>query len=311
MEFGYLTLLPPLVAIALAIVTKKVAMSLFTGILLGETILFHGNVFYAVDSSLNMILKVWTDMDNLRTFLFTSLMGSFVILVEASGGVDGFVHYLTEQSKHIRNAKAAMLLAYLIGIIIFIDGLLSIMFTAVVTRPLIDKFKVSREKLAYICDATSAPVNAIIPLNSWGVMLIGLIGAEVSSGTIAGDPMGLLISSLPYQFYSLLSLLFVLFYILSGKDWGPMKKAEIRVQTTGALYDKGVTPLLNDKGIEQIVPKGKGNKWNMLLPLIVLICGTFIGLYVTGHGSLIKGNWYCVDLICGHWKPSLDGNHVF
>lgn len=290
MEFGYLTLLPPLVAIALAIVTKKVAMSLFTGILLGETILFHGNVFYAVDSSLNMILKVWTDMDNLRTFLFTSLMGSFVILVEASGGVDGFVHYLTEQSKHIRNAKAAMLLAYLIGIIIFIDGLLSIMFTAVVTRPLIDKFKVSREKLAYICDATSAPVNAIIPLNSWGVMLIGLIGAEVSSGTIAGDPMGLLISSLPYQFYSLLSLLFVLFYILSGKDWGPMKKAEIRVQTTGALYDKGVTPLLNDKGIEQIVPKGKGNKWNMLLPLIVLICGTFIGLYVTGHGSLIKGN---------------------
>ena len=122
MEFGYLTLLPPLVAITLAILTKKVAMSLFTGILLGETILFHGNVFYAVDSSLNMILKVWTDMDNLRTFLFTSLMGSFVILVEVSGGVDGFVHYLTEQSKHIRNAKAAMLLAYLIGIIIFIDG---------------------------------------------------------------------------------------------------------------------------------------------------------------------------------------------
>lgn len=165
------------------------------------------------------------------------------------------------------------------------------MFTAVVTRPLIDRFKVSREKLAFICDATSAPINAIIPLNSWGVMLMGLIGAEISSGVISGDPMTLLISSLPYQFYSLLSLLFVLFYILTSKDWGPMKKAEMRVQTTGKLYDDGVTPLLNDRdGIDKLVPEGKGNKWNMILPLIVLIGGTFIGLLITGHGNLIKGS---------------------
>ena len=159
------------------------------------------------------------------------------------------------------------------------------------TRPLIDRFKVSREKLAFICDATSAPINAIIPLNSWGVMLMGLIGAEISSGVISGDPMTLLISSLPYQFYSLLSLLFVLFYILTSKDWGPMKKAEMRVQTTGKLYDDGVTPLLNDRdGIDKLVPEGKGNKWNMILPLIVLIGGTFIGLLITGHGNLIKGS---------------------
>ena len=291
MEFGYLTLLPPVLAIVLAVATKKVALSLFAGIFAGEVIIFHGNVFYAIDSSLRTILKVWTDMDNLETFLFTAMMGSFVILVEVSGGVDGFVHYLTEQSRRVKSKTAAMLLAYLIGIIIFIDGLLSIMFTAVVTRPLIDKFRVSREKLAYICDATSAPINAIIPLNSWGVMLMGLIGAEISSGIISGDPMGLLISSLPYQFYSIFSLLFVLFYIVSGKDWGPMKKAEIRVRTTGALYDEGVVPLLNDKeGIEQLVPEGKGNKWNMIIPLIILIGGTFIGLFVTGHGNLIKGS---------------------
>lgn len=291
MEFGYLTLLPPIIAIALAIATKKVAVSLLTGIFCGEVLLFHGNFLYAIDASLRTILKVWTDLDNLETFIFTAMMGSFVILVEVSGGVDGFVHYLTEQSKHVKNKTVAMLLAYFIGIIIFIDGLLSIMFIAVVTRPLIDRFKVSREKLAFICDATSAPINAIIPLNSWGVMLMGLIGAEISSGVISGDPMTLLISSLPYQFYSLLSLLFVLFYILTSKDWGPMKKAEMRVQTTGKLYDDGVTPLLNDRdGIDKLVPEGKGNKWNMILPLIVLIGGTFIGLLITGHGNLIKGS---------------------
>lgn len=122
-------------------------------------------------------------------------------------------------------------------------------------------------------------------------MLMGLIAAEISAGFITGDPMTLLIQSLPFQFYSILSLIFVLFYILTGKDWGPMKRAELRVQNTGALYDEGVTPLLNDRdGIERLVPAGKGNKWNMILPLIVLIGGTFIGLFVTGGGSIIDGS---------------------
>ena len=291
MEYGFLTLLPPIIAIIAAVALRKVAVALLIGIFTGELILFGWNPFTAIDASLNEILTVCTDTGNLKTFLFTALMGAFVIMVEVSGGVDGFVAYLTEQSQKVKSKRAAMLIAYVIGIIIFIDGLLSIMFTGVVTRPLIDKYKVSREKLAYICDATSAPVNAIIPLNSWGAMLMGLIAAEISAGFITGDPMTLLIQSLPLQFYSILSLIFVLFYILTGKDWGPMKRAELRVQNTGALYDEGVTPLLNDRdGIERLVPAGKGNKWNMILPLIVLIGGTFIGLFVTGGGSIIDGS---------------------
>ncbi|WP_283124929.1 Na+/H+ antiporter NhaC family protein [Angelakisella massiliensis] len=291
MEYGFLTLLPPIIAIIAAVALRKVAVALLIGIFTGELILFGWNPFTAIDASLNEILTVCTDTGNLKTFLFTALMGAFVIMVEVSGGVDGFVAYLTEQSQKVKSKRAAMLIAYVIGIIIFIDGLLSIMFTGVVTRPLIDKYKVSREKLAYICDATSAPVNAIIPLNSWGAMLMGLIAAEISAGFITGDPMTLLIQSLPFQFYSILSLIFVLFYILTGKDWGPMKRAELRVQNTGALYDEGVTPLLNDRdGIERLVPAGKGNKWNMILPLIVLIGGTFIGLFVTGGGSIIDGS---------------------
>lgn len=291
MDYGFLTLIPPVLAIIIAVAFRKVALALLIGIFSGQLILFGWNPFTSVNESLNTILGVCTDTGNLKTFLFTALMGAFVILVRVSGGVDGFVNYLTEQSKSVKSKRVAMLIAYIIGIIIFIDGLLSIMFTGVVTRPLIDKYKVSREKLAYICDATSAPVNAIIPLNSWGAMLMGLIGAEITAGVISGDPMNLLISSLPFQFYSILSLVSVLFYILSGKDWGPMKKAEERVQKTGKLYDDGVTPLLNDTdGFDELVAPGKANKWNMMLPLITLIGGTFLGLLVTGGGNLAEGD---------------------
>lgn len=291
MDYGFLTLVVPLLTLAIAIATRKVPLAMLIGIFTGQLIICGWNPFTAIDAGVNCILDVCADTGNLKTFLFTALMGAFVILVRISGGVKGFVNYLTEQSQHVKNKRVAMLIAYVIGIIIFIDGLLSIMFTGVVTRPLIDKFKVSREKLAYICDATSAPVNAIIPLNSWGAMLMGLIAAEIASGYIQGEPMNLLIRSLPFQFYSILSLLFVLFYIVTGKDWGPMKKAELRVQTTGKLYDDGVTPLLNDTdGFEELVEDGKENKWNMMLPLITLIGGTFLGLFVTGGGNLTDGD---------------------
>lgn len=291
MEYGFLTLVAPVLALAVAIATRKVPLAMLIGIFAGQLIVCGWNPFAAINEGVNVIIGVCTDAGNLKTFLFTALMGAFVILVRVSGGVQGFVNYLTEQGKQIKSKRMAMLLAYFIGIIIFIDGLLSVMFTGVVTRPLTDKFKVSREKLAYICDATSAPINAIIPLNSWGAMLMGLIAAEIASGYIQGDPMNLLVSSLPFQFYSILSLVFVLFYIITGKDWGPMKKAELRVQTTGKLYDDGVIPLLNDtEGFDVLVPEGKENKWNMMLPLITLIGGTFLGLLVTGGGDLTKGD---------------------
>mgnify|MGYP004537666449 CR=1 FL=1 len=262
MDYGFLTLLVPILTLAVAIATRKVPLAMLLGIFVGQLIVSGWNPFTAINAGVNGILDVCADTGNLKTFLFTALMGAFVILVRVSGGVKGFVNYLTEQSQRVKSKRMAMLIAYVIGIIIFIDGLLSIMFTGVVTRPLIDKFKVSREKLAYICDATSAPVNAIIPLNSGGAMLMGLISAEIASGYIQGEPMNLLIRSLPFQFYSILSLLFVLFYIITGKDWGPMKKAELRVRNTGKLYDDGVTPLLNDNdGFEELVEEGKENKW--------------------------------------------------
>lgn len=291
MEYGILTIIPPLAAILIAVLFKKVELALICGMVLGELILCGFNPFSAIGSTLDVILTKAGDIDNLKIFVFTALMGAFVLLVRVSGGVDGFVDYLTEQNKKIKSPVAAQMLAFIIGVIVFVDGLLSIMFTGVVTRPLTDKYSVSREKLAYICDSTSAPINAIIPLNSWGAMLIGLIGAEIASGVIAGDATDLLIKSLPFQFYSIFAILFVLFYVLTGKDWGPMKKAEERVKTTGKLVDDGVVPLLQDASDdESCVKDGKPNKWNMLLPLITLIGGTFVGLLISGKGNITQGD---------------------
>lgn len=291
MEYGILSVVPPVLALVIAIKWRKISLALLVGTFLCHFIISKWHPFAAVNVTLNGILGVWSDAENLKIFLFTSLMGSFVVLVRVSGGVNGFVNFLTEKNKTIKSKRAAMLLAYIIGLIIFVDGLLSIMFTGVVTRSISDKLKVSREKLSYICDSTSAPVNAIIPLNSWGAMLMGLIGASIGAGVISGEPVTLLIASLPFQFYCIVTLIFVLVIIITGKDFGPMKKAEARVESTGKLYDDGVVPLLDDEdGADTRAVKGKEKKGNMAIPLAILIAGTFAGLLISGGGNITKGD---------------------
>ena len=140
MEFGILSLIPPIIAMVIAIVFKRVTLALLFGAFTGYLIMNGWNIFSTITITIDEILNVVANVGNLKIFIFTSLMGAFVILVTASGGVEGFVEYLTEQNKKIKNKKKAMLLGYIIGIIIFIDGLLSIMFTGIVTRPITDKY---------------------------------------------------------------------------------------------------------------------------------------------------------------------------
>ena len=291
MEYGLLSIIPPLLALGLAFITRQASMSIFIGIVSGCLILSSWNPFTALDLTMESIINTCVSKGNLKTFMFTSLMGAFILLMKVSGGVEGFVHYLVVRNAKIQNKVMAQLLAYLIGVLIFIDGLMGIMFKGVVMLPIFDKFKISREKLAYINDSTSAPINAVIPLNSWGAMLIVLIGNQIAEGYITGDATALLIGSLKYQFYSILTLIMVLAIIFIDKDWGPMKRAENRVQTTGKLYDDGVIPLLNpDLDDESVAEPGKENMLNMLLPLIILIGSAFAGLLITGNGNLTKGS---------------------
>ena len=291
MDYGFLSLVPPVVTLILAMRTRQIALSLFAGIFMAFMVITGGSIVGAFDGSFNTIFGVFSSADNIMVFTFNLLMGSFVILVKVSGGIDGFIEYLTVKTERIKNRRAASLLAYTIGILVFFDGYLSIILSGITVRPLTDRFKVSREMLSYICDSTSAPINALVPLNSWGAMLVGLIGVQITAGVIDGNPMSILVSSIPFQFYSILAVLFVGYYIITAKHWGPMKKAEERVLKTGQLLRTGSKPLMSEDTSDIPMKEGLSpDKWNFLFPFITLVAVVFITLFVTGNGNFVRGS---------------------
>ncbi|MCY6959088.1 Na+/H+ antiporter NhaC family protein [Clostridium brassicae] len=291
MEFGLASMFPPILAIILAVITRQVFLSLFAGIFVGELLLKGWALFPAFNASLERVVSVFAEGWVTKTIMFSLLVGSIIALIQVSGGVEGFVDYLTEKNKIIKNKKAAQFLAFFIGIVVFIESSITILTSGTVARPLTDKFKVSREKLAYICDSTSAPVCSLIPLNAWGATLMGLIAVQISKGVITGNATSILIKSIPFNFYSIIAVLAVPFYILTGKDWGPMKAAEERVMKTGKLMRDGAMPVVNLEATEIPTKEGvKPNAKNMLLPLAVLIFMMPIGLYITGKGSIFNGS---------------------
>ncbi len=291
MEYGILSIIPPIIAIVLSIWSKQVFISLFAGILSAEFIMTNFSPLMALGNSIDGIVNVFAEDWITKTIMFSFLVGAIITMIQASGGVTGFIDYLTKKTKTIKNKKGAMLLCYITGIIIFIESSITILVSGVVARPLTDKYKISREKLAFICDSTSAPVCGLIPLNSWGATLIGLLGVQISAGVLTGNPVEILIKSIPYEFYSIVALLSVLYYILTDKDWGPMKKAEERARTTGQVLREGSVPLVSTDATDVPVKEGvKPDMMNMLLPLIVLIVMMPISLYVTGEGNIMQGS---------------------
>lgn len=291
MEYGIWSVLPPIIAILLAIRTKQVFISLFAGVFTAELIISGFQPVTALNTSLNGIIGVFSEAWITKTIIFSFLVGAIITLIQASGGVEGFIHYLTIKTKTIKNKRGAMMLAYILGIVIFVESSITILVSGVVARPLTDKYKVSRENLAYICDSTSAPVCALIPLNGWGATLLGIIGVQVTAGVISGNPVEILVKSLPYQFYSMITILSVFFYIWTGKHWGPMKKAENRASKEGKLMRDGATPLVSSETTEIKTKEGVSpHMMNMLLPLIVLIFMIPFSLYITGNGNMMAGS---------------------
>ena len=166
-----------------------------------------------------------------------------------------------------------MMLAYIVGVVIFIESSITALVAGTVAKPLCDKNGVSREKLAYICDSTSAPICSLIPLNGWGALLLGLIVTAIDSQVISGDAVSLLIASIPYNFYALFTLAIVLGVIFLNINIGPMK---------------------HSIPVSYVEPKDKDNinatPYKMLLPILVMVIMVPVGLYVTGKGDMFKGS---------------------
>jgi Na+/H+ antiporter NhaC len=279
----WISLLPPLLAITLAIVSRQVYLSLAGGVWLGWTILESWNPLTGLARAIDGSVAVLSNPGDAKVILFTLVIGSLIATVESSGGVRGFVSFL--ESRHwVDTPRKARLLAWTIGLTLFIESNINVLVAGSVSRPLFDRFKVSREKLAYIIDSASAPTCIMIPLNAWGAYNLGIL-----SGLGLDDPLKVFLSAIVLNFYAMAALGLALIAAITGFNIGPMKKAEKRTQE-GELLWPNATPMIDESILspqpnEKIPPRAV----NMILPIAVLVIMMPVFLFVTGGGDLMEG----------------------
>ncbi len=283
--FGWLSILPPLLAIILAIRTKHVYISLILGIWLGWTIIHSWNPIQGLIQTVNSLIDVFKDGDNTRVILFSAMIGAIITFTQYSGGMKGFVSWVVGKGL-VRTRKKGGLLAWFLGLIIFIESSICVLISGAVSRPIFDKLKISREKLSYILDSTSAPKCVLLPLNAWGAFVIGLLAKQQVE-----QPVKFLLASIPFNFYAIFALLLVLIVILTEKDFGPMKKAEHRVRIENKLLRDGAEPLVSTDVVAMEAKKGiPPRAINMVLPVAIMVVTMPIVLLITGKGNLMAGS---------------------
>ncbi len=258
-------LLPPIIAIVLALITKEVYSSLFIGIIAGALLFTNFNVVKTTES----IFQVMIDYANLGILIFLVILGIIVSLITKSGGSAAYGSWAT---KRIKTRPGAFLSTFALGVIIFIDDYFNCLTVGSVMRPVTDKHRISRTKLAYIIDATAAPICIIAPISSWA--------AAVSSYTAEGEGLSLFIQTIPYNLYALLTIVMVISLSLMNFDFGPMKKYEDKATETGDLSSLDEETSVHDTGTGSA--KSKGKVLDLILPVIILIISCVAGMIYTG-----------------------------
>ena len=264
------SLLPPIIAIGLALITKEVYSSLFIGIVSGSVIAavalntgFEGFMSAIVQEGL--IANI-ADAYNVGILIFLVVLGAIVVLMNKAGGSRAYGEWA---SRHIKTRVGASLSTFLLGVLIFVDDYFNCLTVGSVMRPVTDKHQISRSKLAYLIDATAAPVCIIAPISSW---------AAAVSGTVEGvNGIQLFISTIPYNLYALLTLIMVIFIAVTNVDYGPMRTHEINAingdlfTTRNSVYEKDDKPSTS-----------KGKVIDLILPVVILICSCVVGMLYTG-----------------------------
>ena len=276
-------LVPPIVAILLALLVKEAYVSLFAGVLLGALFVSNFNPVATLDTVVNdgLIAAIG---DNAGIFLFLVLLGVIVALVNRAGGSAAFGRWA---EKNIRTRVGALLATFLLGVLIFIDDYFNCLTVGSVMRPVTDNHRISRAKLAFLIDATAAPICMIAPVSSWAAAVSG-VADDLGTG-ISG--IQLFLRAIPYNFYSLLTLVFIIALALMNFDYGPMRVAEMAAQLEGNLGAQ------EGGGDAEANPRGR--VIDLVLPVIVLIVTCTIDmLYVGGY----FGGDYADDFIgaCGN-----------
>ena len=282
---GWLTLLPPLVAIILAFLTRQVLVALFCGVWVGACFSYSlhpvRSFLYSIDT---YIVGALSDTDHAIVILFSFGLAGTIGVITYIGGIRGVVEIVSRWAKGPRSGQVA---TWFLGLFIFFDDYANSLIIGNTMRPFTDKVRVSREKLAFIVDSTAAPVATIGVISTWTAFQIGLISQEADIKDKIGDPYLFFLESIPYSFYSILTLFLVLICGLMLRDFGPMRKAEERCRKTGKVLRDGAKPLLDDTIAQLGTADDLKPRWiNAVLPIFCVIAFTLIGLYTTGTEAL-------------------------
>lgn len=313
MDFGALSLLPPIVAIGLALITKRVYMSLFLGILAGSLIYNNWNIVSTVSHIFNTIIgsmeltsvtgiSSFTEAGNLWNLLillFLVMLGILIAMITRAGGALAYGDWATQK---IKSKEGASLSTSLLGIILFVDDYFNCLTVGTVMKPITDKFKISRAKLAYIIDSTAAPVCILMPVSSWFAAVVGnLSEAGIGAGSLSGmSPSDVFISSILYNTYALVALFMVAVIIsLKKMDFGPMKLHEKVAEETGDLFNGNSEAALAES---EIKPLAGGKIAYLVLPLVLLIAAIVFAFLVSGgllSGAGVIGAFQAMDASWG------------
>ena len=278
-EPSFFSLLPSIIAIVLAIATRQVIVSLGAGIWLGNSLLNNFNPIVGFAEGIDSLINVFMDASDTRVLLFTLIIGGLITTIERLGGVSGLISYLNQKTWVDSKIKAEWL-AYFVGIFVFIESNITLLVAGAISRPLFDKFKIAREKLAYIIDSTSSPVCIMIPFNAWGALIIGL-----ASASNVENPLEVFVYAIPFNLYPIFVILFSACVIIFNINLGPMRSAQKRTDAGKKSWvDAEETKSLKTEDIE------KGQARYMLIPIGALLLSMPISLYITGNGNFIEGS---------------------
>lgn len=281
---GVLSILPPLLAIGLAIILRQVIISLFAGIWLGAVFIFEynllGGIFRVVD---HFVVNALSTPSHIMIIVFTMMFGGLVGIISRNGGTVGIANVITRYAKTARGGQFS---TWLLSFFIFFDDYANVLIRGNLMRPISDKLKISREKLSYLVDTGAAAVASTFFISTWIGYQVGLIERGIVQIPWAEDAYSVFLHSIPYFFYSILSLFLALFISLSGRDFGPMLKAERRSRTEGKLIRDGAE-LPEDLTESEVLDTDKPARWyNGIVPVVTVLLVACFGLYYTGVQAL-------------------------
>ncbi len=292
-HFSVLTLLPPLVALILAFTTKNVVLSLASGGIAGAYLLATANAEGIIDilvtgfiSFCQFAVSSLADPWNAGIVMQVLAIGGVIYLIERSGGAIAIAEAISKKAK---TKTGAQITTWILGLCVFFDDYANALIVGPIMRPIFDKLSISRAKLAFIVDATAAPIAGIALISTWVGYEVGLIQDSYAMQGVVVDGFDIFLQTIPYRFYNILMLVFVVIISLTSKDFGPMYEAEKRAkENKDTTASKSTSESVNK--LTENLPDVDGKIYNALVPILTLVIGAFVSFYYSGYNSIMAGD---------------------